>query len=120
MITTIKHTTIPIKDQERALKFYTEKLGFKVSVDVTFGEQRWIELKLPETDTCVVLFTMDEQKEMLGKFSNIVFSCKDVRATTEQLKEKGVEIVTDPTEESWGTYSIFKDSEGNRFCLSSS
>ena len=120
MITTIKHTTIPFQDQERALKFYTEKLGFKVAVDAAFGDQRWIELKLPETDTCVVLFTSDDQKEMLGKFSNIVFSCKDVRATTEELQQKGVEIVKDPTEESWGTYSIFKDSEGNQFCLSSS
>jgi predicted enzyme related to lactoylglutathione lyase len=120
MITTIKHTIIPIKDQERALKFYTEKLGFKVSVDMAFGEQRWIELKLPETNTCIILFTMDDQKEMLGKFSNIVFSCKDVRATTEQLKSKDVDIVKDPTEEPWGIYSIFKDSEGNQFCLSSS
>lgn len=119
MITTIKHTTIPFQNQDRALKFYTEKLGFKVAVDASFGDQRWIELKLPESETCVVLFNNDDQKEMLGKFSNVVFSCKDVKTTTQQLKSKGVEIVKGPIEESWGTFSIFKDSEGNQFCLSS-
>ncbi|HNA61939.1 MAG TPA: VOC family protein [Rhabdochlamydiaceae bacterium] len=118
MITTIKHAVIPYADQERALKFYTEKLGFTVAVDVTFGDQRWIELKLPESQTCVVLHTTNDQKEMLGKFSNVIFSCADVKETTEQLKAKGVEIVEGPVDQEWGTYSIFKDSEGNMFCLS--
>lgn len=122
MITTVKHAVVPIQDQDRALKFYTEKLGFKVVVDAEFEgcPQRWIELKTPEGDTCVVLYTNDEHKDMIGKFSNIVFTCGDIAATTKQLKESGVEIIEGPVQESWGMYSIFKDSEGNRFCLSSS
>jgi predicted enzyme related to lactoylglutathione lyase len=121
MITHVKHTVVPIVDQDRALKFYTEKLGFKLVVDAPFEgcPMRWIELKTPEGDTCVVLFTNDEQKDMIGRFSNIVFTCQDVSKTTDQLKAKGVEIVEGPVEAPWGIYSIFKDSEGNRFCLSS-
>ncbi len=122
MISHVKHAVVPIIDQDRALKFYTEKLGLKVAVDVLFDgcPQRWIELKTPEGETCVVLYTFDEHQDMIGKNSNIVFTCKDVAATTDQLKAKGVEIVEGPTERSWGMYSIFKDSEGNRFCLSTS
>ena len=118
MITNVKHAVIPFIDQNRALKFYTEKLGFQVIVDAAFegSPQRWIELKMPEGETCIVLFNNAEQSDTLGKFSNIVFTCKDVAATTAQLKAKNVEIVEDTVEEPWGTYSIFKDSEGNRFC----
>jgi predicted enzyme related to lactoylglutathione lyase len=121
MITTVKHAVVPILDQNRALKFYTEKLGLKVVVDAEFEgfPQRWIELKTPEGDTCVVLYTNPEHQDMIGKFSNIVFTCKDVVSTTDQLKASGVEIVEGPVEAPWGIYSIFKDSEGNRFCLSS-
>lgn len=121
MLTKVKHAVVPVEDQDRALAFYTEKLGFKVKVDASFegSPQRWIELETPEGDTCVVLFTNEEQKPMIGKFSNIVFTCDDVVQTTEKLKKKGVEIVEGPKEEAWGIYSIFKDSEGNRFCVSS-
>ena len=121
MITAVRHAVLPIHDQERALKFYTEKLGFKVTADILFEgcPQRWIELKIPEGETYIILYTFDEHKEMIGKNSNIVFTCKDVVSTTDQLKAKGVEIVEGPVERSWGKYSIFKDSEGNSFCISS-
>ena len=53
MIKGVKHVTIAVKDQDRALKFYTEKLGFKLLVDASMGEgmQRWIELEIPGAQT---------------------------------------------------------------------
>jgi catechol 2,3-dioxygenase-like lactoylglutathione lyase family enzyme len=47
MIKSIKFGSIPVRDQDRALKFYTEKLGFNIQTDQPMGEQRWIELGIP-------------------------------------------------------------------------
>ena len=45
MIRGIKFACVPTRDQDRALKFYTEKLGFRVMTDQPFGAQRWIEAR---------------------------------------------------------------------------
>jgi predicted enzyme related to lactoylglutathione lyase len=121
MITQVKHVTIPVKNQDAALKFYTEKLGFTVSVDVAFEAdgQRWIELEIPNADTRVVLFTPQGHEDRIGSFSNVVFYSENVRKTYEELKAKGVEFTREPTEEPWGTYALLKDIDGNVFCLSS-
>ena len=59
MIKGIKFVTVPVRDQDRALAFYTERLGFMVATDQPFNDsQRWIELKLKGVDTRVVLFTL--------------------------------------------------------------
>ncbi len=121
MITQVKHTTVAVKDQDRALEFYTKKLGFEVVVDVPFSPtQRWIELKIPGAETQVVLFTPPGQEDRIGTSTNIVFTSDNVEATYEQLKKRGVEFLQPPTKESWGVYTLFKDPDGNVFCLSSS
>ena len=119
MISQILHVTVPVKDQDKALKFYTEKLGFTVGVDVSFGPQRWIELKIPGAETHVVLFTPEGHEDRIGTSSPVIFTCADVRKTYEQLLKKGVDFVHPPKEEPWGIYTLFKDIDGNTFCLSS-
>jgi catechol 2,3-dioxygenase-like lactoylglutathione lyase family enzyme len=58
MIKGVKFVSIPVRDQARAVTFYTEKLGFSIMTDQPFDEkQRWIELGIPGADTKVVLFT---------------------------------------------------------------
>ena len=58
MIKQIKFVSIPSRDQNRALDFYTDKLGFTIITDQPFDEkQRWIELRIPKAETRVVLFT---------------------------------------------------------------
>ncbi len=119
MIRAVKFVSIPAIDQDRALAFYTEKLGFRVATDQPFDDkQRWIELAIPGADTGVVLFRMDEGPQP-GGFMNMSFWTDDVIATAKTLKGRGVEFVSEPKKESWGTSAIFKDSEGNRFVLSS-
>ena len=120
MITHVKHVSIPVKDQDAAIKFYTEKLGFTVVVDVDFNEgQRWIEMQIPGAETQVVLFTPDGHHDRIGTFSNIIFSSQDVKKTFEDLKSRGIEFLRELTQESWGTFFIFKDIDGNSFCVSS-
>ena len=61
MISHVKFVSIPTHDQERALKFWTERAGFRVLTDQPFNEkQRWIELRIGSSETRFVLFTMDE------------------------------------------------------------
>jgi predicted enzyme related to lactoylglutathione lyase len=120
MITHLKFVGIPTADQERALGFYTEKLGFAVATDQPFSEgQRWIELRIGNSATRVVLFTPQGQEDRIGSSFNGSFACDDVKATYRQLKERGVEFVKEPDKQPWGEFAIFKDPDGNQFVLSS-
>src|SRR6202050_5079823 len=104
MIRGIKFISIPVKNQDASLKFFTEKLGFKVATDQPFSEkQRWIELLIPGAETGLVLFTPDGHEKRLGDFQPISFWCDDVFATAKIMKSKGVEFAADPKKESWGT-----------------
>ena len=119
MIRQVKFVGIPVRDQDRALAFYRDKLGFKIHTDQPMGKQRWIELKIPGADTGVVLFTPDGHEDRIGTFFNGSFACDDVKRTYEELKGRGVEFTQEPKKEPWGTYTTFKDSEGNSFVLGS-
>jgi predicted enzyme related to lactoylglutathione lyase len=120
MITQVKFVGIPVKDQDRALAFYTEKLGFKVATDQPMGPgQRWIELKIPRAETGVVLFTPPGQEDRVGTPWNGSFACDDVQETYEQLKAAGVEFVKPPEKQPWGMYVVAKDPDGNQLVFSS-
>lgn len=121
MIRGIKFVSIPVKDQDASLKFFTEALGFKVATDQEFipGGQRWIELSIPGADTALVLFTPEGHEDRIGGFQPISMWCDDVFATAAIMKQRGVVFAQEPKKESWGTSAIFQDVDGNRFVLSS-
>jgi catechol 2,3-dioxygenase-like lactoylglutathione lyase family enzyme len=120
MIRGIKFVGIPVRDQDVALKFYTEALGMKVMTDQPFTpKQRWIELMIPGADTGVALFTPDGHENRIGESQSISFWCDDVFATAEAMKKKGVVFTKEPTAESWGSVAVFKDADGNQLVLSS-
>jgi predicted enzyme related to lactoylglutathione lyase len=111
MLKRINFTTVPVKDQSRALAFYTEKLGLKVFTDQTMGPSRWIELKVPGAETMLVLFHQPEHAP--GKLPAVAFIADDVQKTYEELRGRGVEFTQPPKKEHWGEHAMFKDSEGN-------
>jgi catechol 2,3-dioxygenase-like lactoylglutathione lyase family enzyme len=120
MIRGIKIVSIPVRNQDVALKFYTEKVGFKVATDQSFGEgQRWIELLIPGSNTNLALFTPPGHENRIGGFQPLTFWCDDVFSTAEFLKSRGVELSVEPTKEVWGTMAKFKDPDGNEFVFSS-
>ncbi len=119
MITHVKFVSIPVRDQNRALDFYTDKLGFTILTDQPFSDkQRWIELRIPKAETRVVLFTPEGHEGHVGMFSGVSFSCPDVEATYAELLARGVAFDGPPEKQPWGTFATFKDSEGNGFVLS--
>jgi catechol 2,3-dioxygenase-like lactoylglutathione lyase family enzyme len=120
MIKAVKFVTIPVRDQERALAFYTEKLGFEILTDQPHDEQRrWIELGLPGAETRIVLFPGRAREDVAEAFSNITFLSHNVVNTYKELRARGVEFAREPRTEPWGTSAVFRDTEGNTFALSS-
>lgn len=120
MIRGIKFVSIPVRNQDVALKFYTEALGLKVVTDQPFTEtQRWIELLIPGAQTGIALFTPAGHEKRIGEFQSIAFWCDDVFATAKVLKSKGVAFAQEPKNEPWGSIAVLKDPDGNQFALSS-
>src|SRR5437763_16614463 len=100
MIKQIKFVSIPVRDQNRALDFYTEKLGFTIITDQPFDEkQRWIELRVPKAETRVVLFTAEGEEKRIGTFMNMSYSGEDLDKTYEELKKRGAEVDGPPKKE---------------------
>ncbi len=120
IIKRIKFVGIPVRDQDRALRFYTEKLGLRILTDQEFSEkQRWIELSIPGAETGLALFTPDGQEDRVGTFTNTSWEVDNIQKTYEELLSRGVEFLGPPQKQPWGTYAIFKDSEGNQIVLGS-
>ena len=119
MIRGISLASIPVRNQDTALKFYTEKLGFKVVTDQPMGDgQRWIELLIPGAESRVALFTPEGHEDRIGSFQPLTFWCDDVFTTAKTLKARGVEFAQEPKKEVWGTMAIFKDPDDNQFVIS--
>lgn len=120
MIRYVKFASIPVRDQDAALEFYTTKLGFSIHTDQPMGpDARWIELRIPGAETRVVLFTPPGHEDRIGTSSNIVFATDDVDATYAELSGRGVEFDEPPQQQPWGTFATFRDVDGNQFVLSS-
>lgn len=128
----MSHTTIFVANQEEALNFYRDKLGFRIHTDAMVGEDfRWLTMNVPDQpDFEIVLMEpkpgmlMDEAtatqlRDLLAKgvLGAGVFNTDDCRGTYEELKSKGVVFLSEPTERPYGIEAVFKDNTGNWFSL---
>lgn len=131
----IANAQVWVHDQEEALAFYTEKLGWEVKSDVTLAEMgdfRWLAVGPAGQDgVSIVLMAIPGQpvmddatrvqiEELMGKgFAGGIFlTTDDVRADYEQLKARGVEFTESPEERPYGIDCGFRDPSGNNFRLS--
>ena len=120
MIKAIKFVGVPVSDQQRALEFYTNILGFRVITDQPFDDnQRWIELGIGRSGSGISLFTPSGHENRIGTFTGISFLADDVKATHRELAGKGVTFIQEPQEADWGTAAVFADPDGNQFVLGS-
>ena len=120
MITKASTVGIYVSDQDQALDFYTNKLGFEKLFDEPMGsdsDARWIEVAPAGAQTRLVLYTPPGQEDRIGTFSNVVFSCDDMNSTYQELKARGVEFSENPSDQPWGIWAQFKDPDGNEFGL---
>lgn len=118
MITHIATTAVYVSDQEAALKFWTEQVGFKVRQKVPMGPQGyWLEVCPEGARSAVVLYPRSMMADWAERKPSIVFECDDVRKTYEEMSARGVKFVQEPKTMSWGTFAIFQDPDGNEFVL---
>jgi predicted enzyme related to lactoylglutathione lyase len=123
MIADVSTVVIGVQDQERAKRFWTKVLGFELVQDAPYGEERWLEVRSPDGRVSVVLElrpTRDgEPRDVPGHVptSNVMFRCDNILATHRELVERGVDFPQPPVQQPFGWWSMFADSEGNRFAL---
>jgi catechol 2,3-dioxygenase-like lactoylglutathione lyase family enzyme len=118
MLKRLKFVGVAVRDQDKALAFWTEKMGFQVATDQPMGEgMRWIEVRIPGAQTGLALFTPPGQEDRIGTFHSMSFATDDVEKTYRELTARGVEFVQPPKKESWGTSAVFKDPDGNTFVI---
>jgi catechol 2,3-dioxygenase-like lactoylglutathione lyase family enzyme len=133
MIERLNHTTVFVLDQDEALKFYRDKLGFEVRTDATMDNGfRWLTVS-PKTqpDLEIALMKVEEGpmcsaeraatlKRLVkeGAFCVGVFETSDCRATYDELKARGVEFNGPPVDKFYGIETTGKDNSGNWFSMS--
>lgn len=118
----IQFAELPVRDQARAKQFYVDNLGCEVAADAPMGSDgwRWIELRFPGSETTLHLVHAKRQDASDGPV--LVLVDDDVAATVEELRSRGVEILTEPHRPPWQpgrTVAEFRDSEGNRMVIGS-
>ena len=130
MIKQLTNTQVWVHDQDEALAFYTEKLGFELREDVTvpeLGNFRWLSVGVPgQPDVAITLmavpgppvFDEDTRKKILelvskGAATGLFFATDDIHATYEELKSRGVEFQQEPTEQPYGVDAGLRDPSGN-------
>jgi predicted enzyme related to lactoylglutathione lyase len=119
----VLRVTVRVHDQQEALQFYTEQLGFEQRADWPMGStQRWITVA-PKDESAVELVLQptdwfegeDRQrhKELVGKDPTLVFQVDDCRATHQMLTARGVAFSRPPTELPYGIEADARDLYGN-------
>ena len=136
MIDSIGGAVVIVSDQQKAIEFYTQKLGFELKSDIPIGGGnteglRWVEVAPKASQSTISLMVpnpmmmsdgveIEAIKKSIGAETGIWFYSKDMQSTYEELKGKGVDV-TAPEKQEWGgTMSKVKDQDGNSFSIISS
>lgn len=91
-ITKVGRVIVPVSDQDQAIAFYTNTLGFSLAADVPFGDgDRWVEVAPPNGGTAVALVPPQGQSQP-GRMTGIALESADPRADHAELKQKGVDV----------------------------
>jgi uncharacterized glyoxalase superfamily protein PhnB len=131
MLNQLANVQVWVNDQDEALAFYTDKLGFEVREDVTvpeMGNFRWLSVGVPGQDVAIVLMAVpgapvfdDETRQQIldllakGASGGLFFTTEDCRGSFEELSARGVEFTQEPTEQPYGIDAGFRDPSGNQF-----
>jgi len=121
-ITRISHLTVYVHDQDEALRWYQENLGFEVCMDDSklVPELRWLTISpAGNRDTQIVLMPVrnDDERSRVGGNLITVLNTDDCGGDMARLAANGVEIVEAPGEVPWGVSGIIRDLYGNPYNL---
>ena len=113
-----------VKDQDAAIAFYRDKLGFLVAEDIPFGPMRWVTLRLPDDDVAAITLKLartQDEKVLVGKqaaasplFAIVTDDCLREYRT---MKQAGVKFHGEPKVEPYGTGVTLEDLYGNQIYM---
>ena len=115
-------TSVLVDDQEKALRFYTDTLGFVKKTDIDLGEARWLTVVSPEDPNGTELLLEPDAHPAAGPFKAALvedgipatsFGVSDVRAEFSRLEALGVQFTQPPTDMGPVTTAVFDDTCGN-------
>jgi lactoylglutathione lyase len=120
MISHIGTVDVFVSDQDEAIDFYVNKLGFDLRADQSFGPIRWVEVAPGGSQTRIVLCTKEYpvyREGKMGGFTDIQLAVDDVQRTHEELVKKGVHFTREPQQMPFGWQAGFVDPDNNEFNL---
>jgi catechol 2,3-dioxygenase-like lactoylglutathione lyase family enzyme len=115
-------TSVLVDDQEKALRFYTDVLGFKKKADIPTGAARWLTVVSPQDPDGIELLLEPDEHPAAKPFKDALvadgipatsFGVDDIAAEVERLKRHGVRFTQDPTPMGPVTTAVFDDTCGN-------
>ncbi len=118
----IKLTSIYVDDQDKALRFYTDVLGFAKKADFSQGPFRWLTVASPEEADGTQLQLALNDKPAASAYQQAMFQegqpaamfyTDDVKGDYEQIKARGAEFTMPPTDVTFATITMLKDTCGN-------
>ena len=120
----LAHVTLLVDDYDKAIRFYTEKLKFKLIEDTTLSEtKRWVLVSPGESGANLLLAkaATEEQRTRIGNQTGgrvfLFLQTNNFKRYFNNLKKEGVTIVREPSVESYGTVAVFADLYGNLWDL---
>ena len=125
----INVTSVLVDDQEKALEFYTEVLGFLTKTDIPLGEHRWLTVVSPDEPEGTELLLEPDGHPAAGPFKKALvddgipftsFAVDDVHAEFERLQRVGVQFTQEPAEMGDAITAVFDDTCGNLIQIASS
>lgn len=121
MLTHMTHAAIYVHDQQEALNFYVEKLGFVKKTDAPMDEEgktRWVTISPQNQPDFEIILqspdwgpggTADERRALVGKVPGFVFKTPDCQKDYADLKARGVKFTSEPQTHPWGIQAVFED-----------
>ena len=117
----LAHIAIVVNDYDEAIKFYTEKLHFKLIEDTQLSvTKRWVLVKPKGQDGCCLLLAKAANEEQQSRVVNqtggrvfLFLHTDDFERDFQNLLDNQIEIVRQPSKEEYGTVAVFKDLYGN-------
>jgi catechol 2,3-dioxygenase-like lactoylglutathione lyase family enzyme len=122
----LRYVTLVVKNQDEALRWYTEKLGFvKIEDQASPGGDRWLVVAPPGQKDLGIILYVNSMKQLdpetyqrrIGGETLWVFDTADAKAACAALKERGVKFVKELEDQPWGAQAIIEDLYGNQFVI---
>lgn len=118
MIGKIATFAVYVTNQDKAVQFWGEQVGFEIRRDLPMGpEARWIEMAPPGAESRIVIYPKSMMEDWAERKPTMVFECDDIVKTHREMAARGVEFSQEPKEMPWGMFAIFLDPEGNWYGL---